>query len=141
MTPAQQLLLACFTLIGLTLSVCLHMLNHRVKTMKLKRISPQSVALLAQRLSHFDDSRKSDNYNHLFELPVLFYVLCLMALITEHTPIWFIVASWCFVFSRMLHSWIQCTYNKVMHRFSVFVAGVFILISMWLGFGLTYFLS
>ena len=39
---------------------------------------------------------------------------------------------------RVAHSWIQCTYNKVMHRFYVYCAGGTVLWVLWavLGYGL-----
>lgn len=138
MTPTQHLVLACASLITLTLFICIYMLVHRVKTMKTLRITPQSVALSAQRISKFEDSRFSDNYNHLFELPIVFYVLCTLALVTQHIPTWFIMTAWLFVISRCVHSCIQCGTNNVMQRFSVFVFGILLLTIMLLGLVCSY---
>ncbi len=138
MTPVQHLVLACSSLIGLTLFVCLYLLIHRVKTMKAERIKPQSVALSAQRMQIFKDSRLADNYNHLFELPVLFYALCALAIVTHSISTWFVVLAWCFVASRFVHSAIQCGSNNVMQRFTVFVIGVFLMVLLWVGFLIDY---
>ena len=85
-----------------------------------------------------NDSRASDNYNHLFELPVLFYVLCALAIATRHVPAWLPAAAWLFAALRIAHSGIQCSYNRVMHRFSVFLAGFLLLGAMWAGYALSY---
>lgn len=138
MTPTQMLVLACASQALLTLTVCMAMLIHRVMLMKKIRLHPQAVALSADRLKHYKDTRLSDNYNHLFELPVLFYVLCLVAIICQHVPHWLVVMAWGFVISRIIHSVIQCTYNRVIHRFSVFTLGLLLLITMWLGFVISY---
>ena len=133
-----MLVLACASQVVLTLIVCMSMLVHRVMLMKKIRLHPQAVALSADRLKHYKDTRLSDNYNHLFELPVVFYVLCLLAIICQHVPNWLVIMAWGFVVSRIVHSMIQCTYNRVIHRFSVFFVGLLMLIIMWLGFILTY---
>ena len=138
MSPTQMLVLACASQVILTLIVCMTMLVHRVMLMKKLRLHPQAVALSADRLKHYKDTRLSDNYNHLFELPVVFYVLCMLAIICQHVPNWLVTLAWGFVFSRVVHSLIQCTYNRVMHRFSVFFIGLLIIIIMWFGFIFSY---
>lgn len=138
MSSTQLLVLACASQALLTLCVCIIMLIHRIHIMKKYRIAPQSVALSAERLQHYKDTRLSDNYNHLFELPVLFYTLCVLAIACQHISNWLVYAAWGFVLSRVVHSIIQCTYNKVMHRFTVFVFGIFLIASMWVGFILSY---
>jgi hypothetical protein len=96
------------------------------------------VALSGERSAKLTDTRASDNYNHLFELPVLFYALCGLAVASGHIPAWLPAAAWLFVATRVAHSLIQCSYNRVMHRFAVFVAGYGLLLAMWLGFGGSY---
>lgn len=138
MAPQQHLVAACAALATLTFVVGLRMLAVRVAEMRARRIHPQAVALSAQRAQRLDDSRASDNYNHLFELPVLFYGLCALALATTHVPGWLPAAAWLFVALRIAHSAIQCSYNRVMHRFAVFLAGFALLGAMWAGFALSY---
>ena len=138
MAPQQHLVAACAALALLTFLVGLRMLAVRVAEMRARRIHPQAVALSAQRAQRLDDSCASDNYNHLFELPVLFYALCALALATTHVPGWLPAAAWLFVALRIAHSAIQCSYNRVMHRFAVFLAGFALLGAMWAGFALSY---
>ncbi|WP_051247189.1 MAPEG family protein [Thermomonas fusca] len=138
MGPQQQLVAACAALATLTFAVGLRMLVVRVTEMRARRIHPQTVALSVERAKRLDDSRASDNYNHLFELPVLFYALCAVALATAHLPAWLPAAAWLFVGLRIVHSAIQCSYNRVMHRFAVFLAGFGVLAAMWAGYALSY---
>ena len=137
MTIFQNLALACAALAGLTFIVSGRMYYVRIGEMRSKRIHPQSVALSGQRDERLSDTRASDNYKNLFELPVLFYALCAVALGTQHVPSWLPIAAWAFVAARAVHSVIQCSYNKVMHRFYVFLAGLFILAVAWAGFALS----
>ena len=138
MNPFSSLVMAASVVALLTFAVGIRMYLLRVREMKANRIHPQSVALSAQRAERLKDTRAADNYNHLFELPVLFYALVAIALATGHVPAWLAVGAWAFAVLRIVHSAIQCTYNKVMHRFAVFILGFLVLMMMWIGFIATY---
>lgn len=131
MSPTQHLFAACLAMVALTFVVGLHMFRIRVGEMMARRIHPQSVALSGQRAQRLVDSRASDNFNHLFEVPVLFYLLCAVAIGSGHIPAWLPALAWLFVLSRVMHSAIQCTYNRVMHRFAVFLGSFLLLLVMW----------
>ena len=131
MSPTQHLFAACLAMVALTFVVGLHMFRIRVGEMMARRIHPQSVALSGQRAQRLVDSRASDNFNHLFEVPVLFYLLCAVAIGSGHIPAWLPALAWLFVLSRVVHSAIQCTYNRVMHRLAVFLGSVLLLLVMW----------
>jgi len=74
--------------------------------------------------------RTSDNYNHLFEQPVVFYVVSLsIALINNIDPL-MIQLAWAFVILRVLHSLVQLTINIVLLRFAIFATGWFIIAYM-----------
>ena len=116
---------------ALTFAVWLRLFFTRIPEMQRRRIHPQSVALSAQAAATFEDTRAADNFRNLFELPVLLYVaLAIGAGLSIRIPAFFVLA-WCFVLARVMHSWIHCTYNKVMHRFRAYVAGGFVLWAMW----------
>lgn len=59
----------------------------------------------------------SNNLKNLFELPVLFYALCLYLHVTGTAAQPDIVAAWVFLVFRIAHSTIHCTVNIVMARF------------------------
>lgn len=134
MSSTVSLVLACSSLVFLTFAVALRMYLMRLREMKAERIHPQQVALSAEKSARLKDTRASDNYNHLFELPVLFYALCAVALAVDHVPATLAVGAWIFVASRVVHSLIQCTSNRVMHRLTAFLFGVVTLFVMWAGF-------
>lgn len=76
--------------------------------------------------------RTVDNYNHLFEQPVAFYgVTISIAIINNFDPI-LIQFAWAFVCIRILHSIVQVTFNLVVLRFILFVAGWLIIAYMTL---------
>jgi len=141
MNQATNLILSCSALVLLTFGVGIRMFIVRIKEMKKNKITPQSVASSMQRAKRLQDSRASDNYNHLFELPVLFYALCALAIASQQIPVWLPITAWVFVVLRVVHSIIQCTYNQVMHRFSVFMAGFVLLGIMWVAFLISYLIN
>ena len=93
--------------------------RRRIGQMKRERIHPQSVATSAQTAARLTDSRAADNFRNLFELPVLFY-LALRGRADRPGHADMLALAWAFVALRVAHSGIQCTYNKVMHRFKVY---------------------
>jgi hypothetical protein len=74
--------------------------------------------------------RTSDNYNHLFEQPVAFYVITMcIALINNFDPL-MIQLAWAFVILRIIHSLVQLTFNLVLLRFCLFATGWLIIAFM-----------
>jgi hypothetical protein len=72
------------------------------------------------------------NVTNQFEIPVLFYVVCLAAFQTGAAAgAGFIVLAWLFVLSRFVHAWVHMTSNRVILRRRVFMVGYFALVVMW----------
>ena len=127
----QPILFPALAMVGLTIVVWFRMYTSRVAEMRRERIHPQSVATSAQMAARITDTRASDNFRNLFELPVLFYVALLVLAWTGHvTPVTLLLA-WLFVALRVLHSAIHCTYNRVVHRFYAYLAGGVVLWVLW----------
>jgi hypothetical protein len=112
------------------------MLRERVGEMKARRIHPQKVASSSQMSAVLQNTRAADNYKNLFEFPVFFYVLCLALYATQLVSPGFVWAAWAYVAMRVVHSFIHLGYNKVMHRFQVFILSSVWLLGMWLVFAL-----
>lgn len=138
MSPTQHLVATCAAMVVLTFVVGLRMYRARVAEMMSRRINPQAMALSGQRGQRLEDTRAADNYGNLFELPVLFYLLCAVAIGTGYVPAWLPALAWLFVLTRIAHSVIQCSYNKVMHRFAAFLGGFFLLMAMWAMYAVSY---
>ena len=74
--------------------------------------------------------RTSDNYNHLFEQPIAFYVVTLAITLINNIDLFMIQLAWSFVILRIIHSLVQLTFNLVLLRFAIFVAGWFVIAYM-----------
>jgi hypothetical protein len=70
-------------------------------------------------------------FQNQFEIPVLFYVLVAFALLTRKADLVFVVLSWVFVLSRLLHAFIHTTSNRVSRRFFAYSVGTVTLLIMW----------
>jgi hypothetical protein len=75
------------------------------------------------------------NYMNLLELPLLFYVVSLLAWLTPPVPAAALPLAWAYVVLRMLHSLIHLSYNHVMHRFLVFGLSNLTLLALWVVVG------
>lgn len=80
-------------------------------------------------------------YNNQFELPVLFFVLVILAYIFKKADLLFVVMSWIFVISRILHAFVHVTTNRMQTRFTIFVLGAVVLLIMWIIFALRILLA
>ena len=69
-----------------------------------------------------------------FQLPVLFYILTVLAIITHQADLLFVVLAWLFVATRLLHATIHTGTNYVPWRFYAFLAGAIVLLVMWIVF-------
>jgi hypothetical protein len=72
------------------------------------------------------------NYMNLLELPVLFYVACLVVYVIGKVDAWSLALAWLFVALRIGHSIIHLTYNHVIHRMRVFALSVLALLALWI---------
>jgi hypothetical protein len=118
----------------LVVLVCCLMLRERIAEMKARKISPSKVASSTQMNRILENTRAADNYKNLFEMPVLFYALCLALYMTQSLNQNYLWAAWLFVALRVLHSFIHIVYNNVMHRFSVFALSMWVIAGMWAAF-------
>ena len=76
------------------------------------------------------------NFMNLLELPMLFYVVCLLLYVTAGATNMTVDIAWAYVALRVLHSIIHLSYNHVIHRLVVFSLSNVALVSLWLLAGL-----
>lgn len=69
---------------------------------------------------------------NLFEAPVLFYVIVIIAFITRQTGVLPLVLAWAYVVLRYAHSYVHLTSNRVLTRFRIFALSWLVLILLWL---------
>lgn len=78
-----------------------------------------------------DVSIPNRNYMNLLEMPLLFYVVCLMLYVTGRVDQAFVTLAWGYVGLRLLHSAVHVTYNHIIHRLVLFTLSNFVIVAMW----------
>ena len=76
----------------------------------------------------------SNSFCSQFELPMLFYVLTVLAIISKHADFLFVVMGWIFVLTRLAHAYVHTTSNNLRLRGPFFGIGAVVLALMWLIF-------
>ncbi|MER9347640.1 MAPEG family protein [Mesorhizobium sp. M0227] len=76
------------------------------------------------------------NLTNQFELPVLFYVLCLTLHLTNGVNYLTLALMWIFVASRYFHAWVHLTSNNLLLRSRSFFVSAVILLLGWIWFAL-----
>ena len=134
MSPTLALVLAIAAMVVLTLVVGVRLCVERLREMRQRRIPPQAFATSRQAADQWHAVQAADNFRNLFEMPVLFYALCTLALALRAESAWLAAGCWLYVLLRCVHSAIHCTSNRVVYRFSAFAASALLLALLWLGF-------
>ena len=127
-----SLLLPMLTLAVWSLVILFTLILKRVKHANVAKVPPQEMRNPELAYANCTESinNVANNFKHLFEVPVLFYVVCISATLAGLTGGVMVALAWAFVGLRIVHSLIQCTVNIVMWRLSVFAASVTVLIAM-----------
>ncbi|WP_417316947.1 MAPEG family protein [Emcibacter sp.] len=72
------------------------------------------------------------HWSNLYEVPVLFYAVCLAILVKGQEDNIFAYMAWGFLGLRLLQAFIHSTYNNVYHRLCVFGTGLAVVLAMWI---------
>ena len=111
----------------LTMLVWLRMSYLRISYMLKNKIDAQKLASPEECHSVLPDfiNQTSNNFKNLFEAPIIFYVTCLVIVVTNSVDMIFVYLAWAYVLLRILHSVIHCTVNNVTARFyAYFVSSI-----------------
>ncbi|TCT07829.1 MAPEG family protein [Aquabacter spiritensis] len=138
MTVAM-ILLPLFVEVALTFFLLFALGSQRGRVLSANGVGPEAAL---DRNAWPDRPRQFANaFSNQFELPVLFYVLTALALVTRKADLVFVVLAWVFVLSRIVHAGIHITTNTVRLRFPAYAVGVFALLIMWVLFALAILLN
>lgn len=80
-------------------------------------------------------------YANLFEMPVLFYVVVILAIVTRHADMVMVALAWIFVAFRLLQAYVHVTSNQVRYRGMMFGLGTLALMIMWAWLAIAIFVA
>ena len=127
----QMILIPVFVQVALTFALLLWMAFARRASLARGETKVRDIAL-RQSVWPAKPTQISNCYDSQFQIPVLFYVVVILAWIVKQADLLFVVMAWIFVLSRLLHAYIHTTSNHVPTRFNIFAVGVLVLLAMWI---------
>ena len=80
--------------------------------------------------------RPARAFMNLLEVPVLFYLVCVLMLVTQRFDATQVTLAWTFVAIRVAHAAIHITWNDVRVRFAAYLAGCLVLAVLWFRFAM-----
>jgi hypothetical protein len=129
----RTVLLPLFVQVALALFLFCWMAYHRVTMFRNGTVKASDVALREPNWPPHALKVINACHNQL-ETPILFYVLTILAIITRHADLLFVVLAWIFVLLRLAHAYVHVTSNRLPVRGPVFGLGLMVLIVMWIIF-------
>ena len=129
----QMVLLPVFVLVGLTFALLLWMVGARRQALVGGETKIRDIAL-GQPNWPTRATQIGNCFKNQFELPLLFYILIALALPLRHADLIIVLLSWVFVVTRFVHAGVFVTSNDLGRRSIAWLAGVLVLLVMWLYF-------
>jgi hypothetical protein len=126
----QAVLLPLFVEVLLTFALMFGMMYYRMRALTSGETRLSEIAMREPnwptRATQFAYA-----FSNQFELPVLFYVLTILAIMTRHADVLFVTLAWLFVVFRVLQAAIHVTSNDVRLRGGFYGIGALVLVIMW----------
>jgi hypothetical protein len=129
----QAVLLPLFAQVALTFGLMLWLAPLRARALSGRQVDAGDIAL-GQKSWPGRAQQIGNCFQNQFELPVLFYVLVILAIIARKDDLLFVILSWLFVASRFAHAFIHTGSNVVRVRGLAYGVGLVILLAMWIIF-------
>ncbi|KQS01337.1 hypothetical protein ASG11_16760 [Sphingomonas sp. Leaf357] len=124
-----------FALVALVFAVWFTLFVQRTRHMKRNPPSGSDFASGEAALRYFRPvEMPANNLANLFEMPVLYFALVPLLMITHHAGHVQVLLAWAFVVCRAVHSFIQIGPKKVRPRFFAYLLSCVALSAMWIGF-------
>lgn len=106
----------------------------RLISVRRRQVHPRYYVLMSGDTPPDYVQKVGRNMANLLEVPVLFYLLAVLAILFEISSQLLVDLAWLYVVLRLVHSIIHISYNNVPHRLIVFVLSVVTLMIMWFQF-------
>ena len=135
MTPSQLILMPVFLHVLLIFFLGIKTAIARSAAIRRREVRIKEIVL--DNRGWPERARKlSNNFDNQFQLPMLWYALVALLIATYLVGTVQIVLAWCFVATRIVHSYIHTGGNDLRLRLYAFLAGATVVFLMWLWFAL-----
>jgi hypothetical protein len=129
----RAVLLPLFVEVALTFGLVAWLAVLRVTGLRNGTVDPSQIALREPNWPK-RALQIGNSVSNQFELPMLFYVLTILQIVTHHADIVFLVLAWIFVIARLAHAYEHVTSNVVQRRGPLYGLGLAALFLAWLIF-------
>jgi hypothetical protein len=129
----QMILAQLFVQVALTFMLMLGMMYRRTMSLQRGETRLEDIALREPNWPK-PAAQVAYAFGNQFELPVLFYVLTILALVTRQADLLFVLLAWVFVVLRAFQALVHVTINNVRQRGALYGAGAIVLLIMWVIF-------
>jgi len=120
-------------MIILTMFVTLRLLIIAVNLVRTKQVHIKQFRMFDGEIPQYALNARA-HFKNMFEIPILFYVLCILSIVINNYSQIDINIAWGFVISRLLHTIVRIPNKDVIVRFAFFVIGLFFLGIGWTRF-------
>jgi hypothetical protein len=129
--PIVTVLLPLFVQVLLTFALGLWMAYLRGHDLRSRAVHPSKIALREPNWP-LQTQLVANCFSNQFELPVLFYVLTILEIITRHADLVFLILAWVFVLTRIMHAIVHTTTNRIRFRGAWYGFGGAALLTAWI---------
>lgn len=121
-----------FAMVLLTATVLAILFRSRVAAVRSGLVSKAYFRLYRGEVEPESTAKPARHFANLFEAPVLFYVACLTAMVTNITGIAMQALAWAYVAARVVHTSIHLGGNRLRKRVRAYFFSWLVLLAMWI---------
>lgn len=130
-----EIIIPVFLQVVLTFGILFTVGFLRFRSVSQRTVHPKDYVLMTGREQWPEMIQKLGRaFHNQLEMPLLFYVLAILILVTEVQAQILLNMAWLYVGLRYLHALIHIFYNIVIIRFSVFLLSSLVLLASWVLF-------
>ena len=121
-----------FALVLLTFAVLVILFRARVAAVRAGQL-PVAYFRLYQGGEEPESTKKPARHlANLFETPVLFYVVCLAAMVTHADSLPMRLLAWAYVAARGVHAFVHIRGNRLSKRMWAYFVSLILLLALWI---------
>ena len=137
MTQQAAMLLPIIGMIFLTFGVMFWMLKRRYRGVLKNGLDHRYFRLYKDAELPDYLLKVTQHFHNLLEIPPLYYNAMILLVALNATDTLYVLLSWAFLISRLVHSYIHTTSNRLMLRKNAFIVSMVIMIIIWIRVGIT----
>ena len=121
-----------FAMVVLTAFVLATLFRSRVGAVRQGLVSATYFRIYQGAGEPESSAKAARHFSNLFEAPILFYVVCLAAMITHFTGPAMQALAWLYVGARVVHAYVHLGSNRLRYRMRAYFFSWGVLLAMWI---------